>query len=140
MQHNCLWDILKILPLIKNRKIILFCGCLVIFFPGAFVFGFPGVMASYWQELFHVNKEQIGKIMFFILAGTGCSMYLAGKLQEKISSHFIIFTGSLICAVSMLYAGMADSIADVYIWAFIEGFFLWICLHTVSDHFSKNIS
>ncbi len=111
------------MSLLKNRKIILVFGCLVIFFPGAFVFGFPGVMASYWQEFFHVNKEQIGKIMFFILAGTGCSMYLAGKLQEKISGHYLILTGSLACSLAMVFAGRADSLAHIYIWAFIEGFF-----------------
>ena len=95
----------------------------MIFFPGAFVFGFPGVMASQWQALFSVNKEQIGKIMFFILAGTGCSMYIAGKLQEKIRGSYIIFTGSLACSLAMLFAGMAEDITDIYVWAFIEGFF-----------------
>ena len=80
-----------------NKKIILILGCLTIFFPGAFVFGFPGVMAQEWQTLFHVNKAQIGRLMFFILAGTGFSMILAGKFQEKIAGHFIIFIGSLGC-------------------------------------------
>ncbi len=87
------------------------------------MFGFPGVMASEWQALFHVNKAQIGRLMFFILAGTGFSMYLAGKLQEKIPSRFIIFTGSLVCSLAMIFVGRASAIEHVYIWAFSEGFF-----------------
>ncbi len=130
------------MTLIKNRKIILVFGCIVIFFPGAFVFGFPGVMASHWQEFFNVNREQIGKIMFFILAGTGCSMYLAGKLQEKIPGHYIIFTGSLVCSLAMVFAGMARTIGDIYIWAFIEGFFCGFvyipCLTIFQKMFPEN--
>ncbi|NOX35623.1 MAG: OFA family MFS transporter [Deltaproteobacteria bacterium] len=111
------------MPLLSNKKIILFFGCLTIFFPGAFVFGFPGVMALEWQALFHVNKAQIGRVMFFILAGTGCSMYLAGKLQEKIAPRMVIFTGSFACSLVMAFAGHAASIGQVYLWAFTEGFF-----------------
>lgn len=111
------------MPVLENKKIILVFGCLAIFFPGAFVFGFPGVMASEWQALFDVNKTQLGRIMFFILAGTGFAMYLAGKLQEKIPGRFIIFTGSLVCSGAMVFVGAAGSIEQVYIWAFVEGFF-----------------
>lgn len=107
----------------ENKKIILFFGCMTIFFPGSFVFGFPGVMASEWQTLFHVNKTQIGRLMFFILAGTGFSMYLAGKLQEKIAARFIIFTGSLVCSLAMIAVARASAIEHVYLWAFFEGFF-----------------
>jgi len=99
-------------------------------------------MASEWQMLFHVNKAQIGRMMFFILAGTGFSMYLAGKLQEKIGSHFIIFTGSLVCSAAMLFVGQASTIEHVYIWAFIEGFFsgfIYIpCLTVFQKLFPEN--
>jgi len=111
------------MPVIANKKIILAFGCLTIFFPGAFVFGFPGVMASEWQALFHVNKAQIGRLMFFILAGTGFSMALAGKLQEKITGNYIIFMGSLFCGGAMFFVGRATTIEHIYIWGFIEGFF-----------------
>ena len=111
------------MPILENKRIVLFLGCLAIFFPGAFVFGFPGVMASEWQTMFQVNKAQIGRLMFFILAGTGCSMYLAGKLQEKFDSRVIIFMGSLVCSVAMFFVGHATSMNQVYIWAFAEGFF-----------------
>ncbi|MFA5903631.1 MAG: MFS transporter [Desulfobacula sp.] len=111
------------MPLFSNKKIILFFGCLAIFFPGSFVFGFPGVMAAEWQRLFDVNKAEIGRLMFFILAGTGFSMYLAGKLQEKIPSRLMIFIGCLACSGAMAFVARASSIIDVYIWAFVEGFF-----------------
>ncbi|MCD4721476.1 MAG: MFS transporter [Desulfobacula sp.] len=130
------------MPFLANKKIILIFGCLTIFFPGAFVFGFPGVMASEWQMLFGVNKAQIGRLMFFILAGTGFSMVLAGKLQEKIPSRFIIFAGSLIGSLAMIFVGQASTIEHVYIWAFIEGFFCGFvyipCLTVFQKLFPKN--
>jgi OFA family oxalate/formate antiporter-like MFS transporter len=111
------------MPFLKNKKIILILGCLTIFFPGAFVFGFPGVMALEWQTLFHVNKAQIGRLMFFVLAGTGFSMILAGKLQEKIAGRYIIFIGNLFCGGAMFFVARATAIEHVYIWAFTDGFF-----------------
>jgi MFS transporter, OFA family, oxalate/formate antiporter len=111
------------MPILANKKIILILGCMTIFFPGAFVFGFPGVMASEWQTLFAVNKAQIGRLMFFILAGTGFSMILAGKLQEKIAGNLIIFTGSFFSGVAMFFVAGATTIEHIYIWAFTEGFF-----------------
>jgi len=111
------------MQLFANKKIILIFGCLTIFFPGAFVFGFPGVMAQEWQTLFGVNKAQIGRSMFFILAGTGFSMILAGKLLEKIAAHHIIFIGSLLTGGAMFFVGQATCMEQVYAWGFIEGFF-----------------
>lgn len=98
-------------------------GCLAIFFPGAFVFGFPGVMASQWQEMFQADKAQIGQIMFYVLAGTGFSMYLAGKLQEIVSTRWMVLTGSLACGMGTLGVAHASSMNHVYVWAFFEGFF-----------------
>ena len=106
-----------------NSKIILGAGCVALFFPGAFVFGFPGVMAGQWQAFFHVNKAQIGKIMFYILAGTGCSMYIAGRLMEKFTPRLIILTGNLACSSALFFVAQASSMDLVYLWAFIEGFF-----------------
>jgi len=112
-----------ILRIFNNMYFLVACGCFAIFFPGSFVFGFPGVMAGEWQQLFNVDKSQIGRLMFFILAGTGFSMYLSGKLQEKIAPHWMILTGNLFCALSIGLVGYASSITHVYIWAFAEGFF-----------------
>ncbi len=105
-----------------KRKNFLLC-CVAIFFAGSFVFGFPGVMASYWQETFNVGKEDVGRLMFCILVGTGCSMYLTGKLQEKIKYHYLIFFGNVICGVAMFLIGFATSMTMVYIWALVTGFF-----------------
>lgn len=111
------------MPVLKNKNVILFFGCLAIFFPGSFVFGFPGVMAGEWQRLFSVSKSEIGRLMFFILAGTGFSMYVAGKIQEKIPGRYLILSGCLACAGATAFVADAKSITDVYIWAFLEGFF-----------------
>ena len=105
-----------------KRRNFLFC-CMAIFFVGGFVFGFPGVMASYWQTTFHVGKEDVGRLMFFLLMGTGCSMYLTGKLQEKIKFHYLIFIGNLACGLAMFFVGFAHSMSMVYIWGFASGFF-----------------
>jgi OFA family oxalate/formate antiporter-like MFS transporter len=105
-----------------KRKNFLLC-CISIFFVGSFVFGFPGVMASYWQGTFNVGKEDVGRLMFCILIGTGCSMYLTGKLQEKIKYHHLIFFGNIVCAVAMFCVGFATSMAGVYVWALVTGFF-----------------
>ncbi len=105
-----------------KKKNFLLC-CVAIFFVGGFVFGFPGVMASHWQEAFNVSKEDIGRVMFFLLAGTGCAMYLTGKLQEKIKYHYLICLGNFICSLSMLCAGFATSMMEIYVWAVVTGFF-----------------
>ena len=105
-----------------KRKNFLLC-CVAIFFVGSFVFGFPGVMTSYWQETFDVGKEDVGRLMFFLLIGTGCSMYLTGKLQEKIKYHYLIFLGNFICGISMFCVGYASSMTMIYVWAVVTGFF-----------------
>jgi MFS transporter, OFA family, oxalate/formate antiporter len=105
-----------------RRKNFLFC-CMAIFFVGGFVFGFPGVMAAYWQETFNVGQEDVGRLMFFLLSGTGFSMYLTGKLQEKIKFHYLIFIGNIACSIAMLCAGFAGSMTMIYVWGFASGFF-----------------
>jgi OFA family oxalate/formate antiporter-like MFS transporter len=108
---------------ITNKKLLLALGCLAIFFPGAFLFGFPGVMAVKWQQLLGVEKARIGQLMFFILAGTGCSMYLSGKLQEKITTQGLIFLGTVACGFGVGAVAWASALYQVFAWAFWEGFF-----------------
>ena len=108
---------------VTNRKLLLALGCLAIFFPGAFLFGFPGVMAVQWQQLLGVEKARIGQLMFFILAGTGCSMYLSGKLQEKITPQGLIFVGTVACGFGVGAVAWASALYHVFAWAFWEGFF-----------------
>ncbi len=115
---------------------------MALFFPGAFIFGFPGVMAGHWQAFFHVNKAQIGRLMFYVLAGTGCSMYLAGKLMEKICPRLVILGGSLACSSAMIFAAQVSSMSQVYMWAFAEGFFCGFvyipCLGVFQGIFPEN--
>nr|WP_319491915.1 hypothetical protein [uncultured Desulfobacter sp.] len=108
---------------VTNRKLLLALGCLAIFFPGAFLFGFPGVMAVQWQQLLGVEKACIGQLMFFILAGTGCSMYLSGKLQEKITPQGLLFVGTIACGLGVGAVAWASTLYHIYAWAFWEGFF-----------------
>ncbi|MCP4022991.1 MAG: OFA family MFS transporter [Desulfobacteraceae bacterium] len=107
----------------EKKNAILCFACITIFFPGAFVFGFPGVMAAQWQHLFSVNQAAIGQLMFFVLVGSGFSMFIAGRLQEKISTHWIVFCGSFACGILMFFAGRASSMAQINLWAFLTGFF-----------------
>ncbi len=69
-------------------------------------------------------------------------MVLAGKLQEKIPSHFIIFIGSFVCSIAMIFVGQAAVIEHVYIWAFMEGFFCGFvyipCLTIFQKMFPEN--
>ena len=106
-----------------NKKLLLALGGLAVFFPGAFLFGFPGVMAVQWQELLGVEKARIGQLMFFTLAGTGCSMYLSGKIQDKIAPHWLILVGTLACGLGVGAVARAFTLTQVFAWAFCEGFF-----------------
>ena len=128
-------------PLLRNPKIFLACGCAAVFFPGSFVFGFPGVMAGPWQEMFNVDRSRIGQLMFFILAGTGIAMYLGGRLQEKIAPGRLIFAGNVLCAAATGLAAWAGSMAQINLWAFAQGFFCGFvyipCLTVFQRHFPR---
>ncbi len=106
-----------------DKKLLLALGGLAVFFPGAFLFGFPGVMAAQWQELLGVEKARIGQLMFFTLAGTGCSMYLSGKIQEKIAPHWLILAGTLACGFGVGAIARVFTLSHIFVWAFCEGFF-----------------
>lgn len=80
-------------------------------------------MPAHWQGAFSASRTDIGRIMFFILAGTGFSMYMAGKLQERFSFPVLIFTGSLMVSLAMFFVARADTMTDIYIWGFVSGFF-----------------
>ena len=109
--------------ILENRKFVMVCCGLAVFFPGAFVFAFPGVMAGPWEQMFEVNKADIGRLMFFVLAGTGTSMYLCGKLLEAIAPRRMIFIGNLLCAACVCLAAYAGDIRHIYAWGFFQGFF-----------------
>ncbi|HAP31625.1 MAG TPA: MFS transporter [Firmicutes bacterium] len=105
----------------KRGILVLLGAAAAVFWPGALVFGFPGVMAAYWQEIFRVGSAATGNIMFFLLAGAGAFMYVAGRWQEKVGARLMISLGIVICSLNLLLAAFAGSIAVIYLWAFIHG-------------------
>ncbi|MCG8549009.1 MAG: MFS transporter, partial [Desulfobacterales bacterium] len=82
-----------------------------------------GVMAVQWQQLPGVEKARIGQLMFFVLTGTGCAMYLSGKLQEKVTPRRLIFMGTVACGFGAGAVGWASVLYHLFAWAFWEGFF-----------------
>ncbi|HOG98316.1 MAG TPA: MFS transporter, partial [Methanothrix soehngenii] len=60
----------------RNGYLVIIGCCIAIFWPGALTFGFPGVMASLWQEMFHVGSGATGSTIFFMLSAVGIFMFL----------------------------------------------------------------
>jgi OFA family oxalate/formate antiporter-like MFS transporter len=96
------------------------CACAV-FWPGAFIFGFPGVMRQYWQQAFLAGGGDVGRIIFFILMGATCFMYLCGRWQETFGPGNLALIGALLSGGSALWLSRAGCMGDVYIWAFAAG-------------------
>ena len=95
--------------------------CIAIFWPGALTFGFPGVMASLWQDMFHVGSGATGAVIFFMLAAVGINMFLVGRWQERYGIRRMIILGILLTACGSILAAYARSIVMVYAWAFLNG-------------------
>jgi OFA family oxalate/formate antiporter-like MFS transporter len=99
-----------------------FVACsIAIFWPGAFIFGFPGVLGPYWQEAFEVGRAEVGKSLFFILAGAGSCMYVTGRWQERMGFPRVTALGAVICGGSVVLLGCARGMGAVYSWAFLVG-------------------
>lgn len=96
-------------------------SCIAIFWPGALTFGFPGVMASVWQEMFHVGRAATGLTIFFMLAAVGAFMFLVGRWQERLGLRSMMALGIILTACSSLLVSQANSIYTVYVWAFGNG-------------------
>ena len=96
-------------------------SCIVIFWPGVFVFGYPGIMAPYWQDVFGVGRDEIGRTLFFMLAAVGTFMFVSGRLLERVKANRLVFFGSALCGATMLSFGYASSMNMVYAWAFLTG-------------------
>jgi len=92
-----------------------------IFFTGAFIFGFPGVMAPYWQELFHVGRGAIGNILFFVLASVGICMFFVGRYQERIGIRVMVSIGAVMSGLDMFLLVLVSDLFGVYVWAFVMG-------------------
>lgn len=94
---------------------------IAIFWSGGFIFGFPGVMASYWQDLFHVGKGAIGNILFFVLAAVGIFMFFVGRWQEKYGTRAMITIGAILSGLDMFLIAHASNLFWLYLWAFLMG-------------------
>ncbi len=105
----------------KNRALAIIGCCIAVFWPGALTFGFPGVMASLWQEMFHVGSGATGATIFFMLSAVGIFMFLAGRWQERYGIRRMIILGILLTSIGCILAAFADSITMVYAWAFLNG-------------------
>ncbi|MGD9300247.1 MAG: MFS transporter, partial [Desulfobacterales bacterium] len=104
----------------QRAYILISCAC-AIFWPGAFIFGFPGVMSRYWQQTFNIGSSEVGQTIFFILIGATCFMYLCGRWQEKFGPSKLAALGAVLCGSSVIWLGRAESMAAVYVWAFLVG-------------------
>ena len=94
---------------------------LAIFLPGSMVFGYPGVLNGFWQNMFQTGRGSVGDIMFFLLAGAGLFMFLAGRWQEKIGFRRLVTVGVLLCGLSMVLIMIGGSLPLLYLWAFMVG-------------------
>ena len=103
------------------RMIILIACAGGIFWPGAFIFGLPGVLRQHWQQAFDAGGGSVGGVIFFILTGATCFMYLCGRLQEKHGPGRLAVVGSVMCGGSAIWLSQAGSMLDVNIWAFSAG-------------------
>jgi len=106
----------------KYRGVFAVVGsALCIFWPGALIFGFPGVMASYWQGIFHVGRGAIGNILFFVLSAVGLLMFFVGHWQERFGIRRMMLVGTFLCALSLLLIALTSSLWMLYLWAFLVG-------------------
>jgi OFA family oxalate/formate antiporter-like MFS transporter len=105
----------------RRGKIAVLASCAAIFWPGAFIFSFPGVMGPHWQQTLGVSRAATGRTLFFVLAAVGVFMFITGRWQEKIGPSKLAALGALLCGASTILVGYAESIAWVYLWAFLMG-------------------
>jgi len=108
---------------LKGRSgwLAVFGSALCIFWPGALIFGYPGVMAAYWQGVFHVGRGAIGNILFFVLSAVGLFMFFVGRWQERFGIRRMMLVGTLICGLSLLIVAGTSSLVMLYLWAFLVG-------------------
>jgi OFA family oxalate/formate antiporter-like MFS transporter len=109
------------MPKLQTGAAAFIACCVAIFWPGAFIFGFPGVLGPYWQQTFEVGRAEVGKSLFFVLAGAGSFMYLTGRWQELLGFSRVTALGAVVCGGSTALLGSARGMGVVYAWAFLVG-------------------
>ncbi len=105
----------------SGRLIILIACASAIFWPGSFIFGYPGVLRQHWQMAYNASDSAVGQTVLFTLAGATCFMYLCGRWQEKLNPGKLAAIGAGLCGGSALWLGQAESMTDVFLWAFLVG-------------------
>jgi OFA family oxalate/formate antiporter-like MFS transporter len=100
--------------------ILLACAC-AIFWPGSFIFGLPGVLRQHWQQAFQVGGGTVGGVVFFILTGATCCMYLSGRLQDKVGPGKLAALGALMSGGSTIWVSQSPNMTAVNLWAFLIG-------------------
>ena len=107
----------------RNAKGILsvFSCSVTVIFPGALMLAYPGVMAIYWQKLFHVGEAPIGNVLFFMWLPVGLFMFLVGQLLRRYGTRIINTIGSLICGLNILIMANPSDMVSVYLWAALHG-------------------
>ena len=104
-----------------EKHTVLAASCVAIFWPGALAFGFPGVLASHWVAAFGASRGEIGQIIFFMLAGVGSTVYLAGRGQERWGAGRMVALGALVGGAANLSLPLASNMAMVYAWSVLNG-------------------
>ncbi len=96
-------------------------SAVAIFWPGALAFGLPGVLIPHWQQSLGVGRGALGSFMYVLLMALGCFMYLTGRWQLKLGARKIMALGALALGLSQVMAVYIDSLASLYVWAFVSG-------------------
>jgi len=109
------------MPANKSRTTILIACAGAIFWPGAFIFGLPGVLRQHWQQSFDAGGGAVGGVVFFILMGATCFMYLCGRFQERYGPGRLASIGVVMCGSCSIWLSQAGNMTEVYVWAFLVG-------------------
>jgi OFA family oxalate/formate antiporter-like MFS transporter len=96
-------------------------ACAAIFWPGAFIFSLPGVLGVSWHADFGASRAEVGRSLFFVLAGAGMLMFLVGRFQARIGTRRAAAAGALLTGGSTLFLGSVSGVSGVYTWAFLVG-------------------
>ena len=104
-----------------RAAVVLAACCGAIFWPGAFIFSLPGILGDSWQATFSVGRGEVGRTMFFVLAGVGTFMFFVGKWQERLGPKRMVAVGALLCGGSTLLLGRSEGMQSVWAWAYAVG-------------------
>jgi DHA1 family inner membrane transport protein len=96
---------------LKNHNTILLTVMSALY--GMVVYGFLGTYPSYMREILELSATDVGLVMTWFGVG-GLTSYYGGKLGDKYSSKSVIFTFSLLLAVTNYFLFMTDLSAFTY--------------------------